>query len=220
VYTELVWDGAKPGADFDLSDLNSRAALAMIGDSPLGQVVRYSDYDSLADNTRFLTPQKAPFTAASTHKSAGKFNDAVVLAARADAMLSPTETWELMAAISPFGENNLLDKVKRITAMGRAFDTEHAKSVTILNDFVEGVAHAAHVPARLFRKLYDPSIDTARRISCLAAFAHGARVTERLITGGQYIKAAASLKQDYELLPRMLEAQAGRLQSCSTPGDI
>lgn len=42
--------------------------------------------------------------------------------------------------------------------------------------------------------------------ACIAAFIQGASVSERLISEAQYVKAAAVLKQDYELLTRIHEA--------------
>jgi hypothetical protein len=51
--------------------------------------------------------------------------------------------------------------------------------------------------------------DTAYFQTCLASFIQGSKVTERMISEGQYVKAAAMLKQDYELLVRIHEARAG-----------
>jgi hypothetical protein len=49
--------------------------------------------------------------------------------------------------------------------------------------------------------------------ACLQAFVQSSGCTERLILEAQYIKAAAALKQDFELLTRILEAHAG----CAIP---
>lgn len=51
--------------------------------------------------------------------------------------------------------------------------------------------------------------DLAYYHACLAAFIQGAGVTARLISEGQYLKAAAALKQDYELVTRIHEAVSG-----------
>jgi hypothetical protein len=52
---------------------------------------------------------------------------------------------------------------------------------------------------------------------CLVAFIHGAQWTERLISNGQYIKAAGALKQDYELITRLHEVDAGCALEGKTP---
>jgi hypothetical protein len=54
-------------------------------------------------------------------------------------------------------------------------------------------------------------------ICCLVAFVHGVQWTQRLISDGQYIKAAGALKQDYELLTRMHEVDADCALEGRTP---
>jgi hypothetical protein len=53
--------------------------------------------------------------------------------------------------------------------------------------------------------------------ACLVAFIQGASWTERLISEGQYVKAAAALKQDYELLARIHEVRTQRARDGRTP---
>ena len=53
--------------------------------------------------------------------------------------------------------------------------------------------------------------------ACLAAFVQGADWTEALILEAQYIKAAAALKQDFELLTRIREVEAERAAPDRTP---
>jgi hypothetical protein len=55
----------------------------------------------------------------------------------------------------------------------------------------------------------EPNKNLAYYHACVAAFLQGAGVSERLISEGQYVKATAALKQDYELLARIYEAEAG-----------
>src|SRR5205823_6417251 len=51
--------------------------------------------------------------------------------------------------------------------------------------------------------------DLAYYHACVAGFIQGIGATERLISEAQYLKAAAALKQDYELLTRIHEAVSG-----------
>jgi hypothetical protein len=55
------------------------------------------------------------------------------------------------------------------------------------------------------------------RILLVASFVQGIGVTETLISEGQYIKAAAVLKQDYEILTRIRETKAGAAKPGQTP---
>lgn len=58
---------------------------------------------------------------------------------------------------------------------------------------------------------------TSHRLTVLAAFLQGVPVTETLISEGQYIKSAAALKQDYEMLARLGELRAGTAKEGQTP---
>jgi hypothetical protein len=51
----------------------------------------------------------------------------------------------------------------------------------------------------------------------LMAFFQGTHITEMSISEGQYIKAAAALKQDYEIIARILEVRAGTAKPGQTP---
>jgi hypothetical protein len=55
------------------------------------------------------------------------------------------------------------------------------------------------------------------KILLIAAYFQGCGFTERLITEGQYVKAAAALKQDFEILTRIREIDAGTAQTGKTP---
>ena len=73
----------------------------------------------------------------------------MVLAARSHAMVSPTEMNEIIS--SSFGGTGL-DYQSRMNYIGevtRVFDVEHPKSLPILNEFAERLAHAAGVPRYL-----------------------------------------------------------------------
>lgn len=54
-------------------------------------------------------------------------------------------------------------------------------------------------------------------LNLIVVFVQGATVTEALISEGQYIKAAAVLKQDLELLARIREVQKGVAKYGKTP---
>ena len=57
----------------------------------------------------------------------------------------------------------------------------------------------------------------SHRLGLVALFVQGAPATERLISEGQYVKAAAALKQDYEILARLAEIRAGKAKQGQTP---
>jgi len=55
------------------------------------------------------------------------------------------------------------------------------------------------------------------RLALITVFAQGATLTEKAISEGQYVKAAALLKQDYEILTRIREIKAGAAKPAKTP---
>lgn len=57
----------------------------------------------------------------------------------------------------------------------------------------------------------------SHRLVLAAAFLQGAPATETLISEGQYAKAAATLKQDYEILARLAEIRIGKAKQGQTP---
>lgn len=59
--------------------------------------------------------------------------------------------------------------------------------------------------------------DVEYRLLLLASFFQGASVTEQLIMEGQYVKAAAALKQDLEILARVGEVIAGAAKEGKQP---
>ncbi len=79
---------------------------------------------------------------------------------------------------------------------------------------LSGIAHLLwEPPAR--RGLTNPSVSD--RLVLICAFAQGLPVTERLISEGQYAKAAAALKQDFESLARIGEVMKGTHKHGVTP---
>lgn len=59
--------------------------------------------------------------------------------------------------------------------------------------------------------------DTSHQLVLLASFFQGAGATERLLMEGQYVKAAAALKQDLEILARIGEVLAGAAKQGKQP---
>jgi len=151
---ELIDEGAEAGLDFDLTIVNNKTARRMISESPIGRL-RHLD-DGLVDLpfTYFNDghrPAPAPAERPSEihARAGGKMRDAVVLAARAHSMLTPSETMEVILAFggSPHGPANLASALEIVRSMGRAYDVEHPKSLPILNELADRVARAANMPA-------------------------------------------------------------------------
>jgi hypothetical protein len=61
----------------------------------------------------------------------------------------------------------------------------------------------------------NPNIDEI--LTLISVFTQGVNWVERLISEGQYVKASAVLKQDYEILTRINEIKAGVAKSGTTP---
>ena len=59
--------------------------------------------------------------------------------------------------------------------------------------------------------------DRSDRILLIGSFLQGVAVTETLVSEGQYIKAAAVLKQDYEILTRIRETKVGAAKVGQNP---
>lgn len=57
----------------------------------------------------------------------------------------------------------------------------------------------------------------SERLQLCSAFAQGVSATEDVISEGQYVKAAAVLKQDYELMTRIRAARGGNAQYGTLP---
>lgn len=59
--------------------------------------------------------------------------------------------------------------------------------------------------------------ELGHKISLITTYFQGCGFTERLISEGQYAKAAAALKQDFEIVTRIQEIDAGVAQAGRTP---
>jgi hypothetical protein len=133
----LTWfaQGAEWHIDFDERTVNEEAAEWMIGCSPL-RIVDRADID-----WQFQRPDSEDiydFSPSEIKKRAGgKFTDAIVVSARAHAMLSPAETRQLVE-ISYSGANYGTE-LAQIARLCRIWDVEHPKSLPILNDFSDRI---------------------------------------------------------------------------------
>lgn len=61
------------------------------------------------------------------------------------------------------------------------------------------------------------TIQTNKQLSLFAAFAQGMGISEWCISTGQYLKAAAVIKQDYEILTRIKEIRQGKAKERKPP---
>jgi hypothetical protein len=144
---DLEESGAEYGGDFDDRMVNELTSDALIEDSPL-RIAQYSEADWIASN---LSDDPLPRFSTSTIKRriGGKRHDALVTAARAHAMISPSEKWQLMALCSSQALPNLGERMSVIKKLARIFDVEHPKSADVLNDFTVRVSTIALSPLLL-----------------------------------------------------------------------
>jgi hypothetical protein len=145
---DLIDQGAEAGHDFDLTIINELTARRMISESPLGRLSHLEDELEGISFTYFREGKPSPTPAELQARAGGKLTDAVVLAARAHSMLSPSETMEVVLAFGggAYGPSSLAGALDIVKSMGRAFDVEHEKSLPILNELVDRVARAARLP--------------------------------------------------------------------------
>ena len=61
------------------------------------------------------------------------------------------------------------------------------------------------------------SAEIQEKLVLIASYTQGVSLTERMISGGQYIKAAAALKQELETVVRLEEVRAGVAKKGKTP---
>jgi hypothetical protein len=147
--SDLIDQGAEAGHDYDLTLLNDLTARRMISESPLGVLSHLDDLLEVQPSFLYFAEQRSSSAPAELHSRAGgKLHDAVVLAARAHSMLSPSETMQVVLAFGGggYGPSNLVGALDTVKSMGRAFDIEHEKSLPILNELVDKVARAARLP--------------------------------------------------------------------------
>ncbi len=139
---------AIPNVDFDLRTINELSGEYIIHDSPLGFVGSFGRNflnSLLMDSTRVeSTSSFAP--AVLKTRAGGRLKDAVVIAARSHAMISPSEMNDLIDDCADGAGHSFLSRLERIQQMARVFDVEHPRSLPILNEFSERLANAAGVP--------------------------------------------------------------------------
>lgn len=74
-------------------------------------------------------------------QSGGKLKDAVVLSARAQSLLSPSEFLELRHLVAePYLFQTFGRTTSRVAQLSHTFDVEHAKSLPLLNTFAAQLA--------------------------------------------------------------------------------
>jgi len=135
--------GAEFGHDFDINVLRELTGDAILEDSPLNAAT-YSEFDWLSDNFSYFGPKPTRFSpAAIKSRVGGKLKHAVLTAARAHAMVSPSEHQELILMCSGVEMPSPMRQLELIKRMARVFDIENAKSVGVLNEFVTRMAHAS-----------------------------------------------------------------------------
>ena len=120
--------------------------------------------------------------------------DAVVLAARSHGMVSPSEMNALLERSFGGGTFDDLTRAKYAGEVTRVFDVEHPKSLPILNEFAERLAHAAGSPRQLAgsnsaRRISETTSDDVDHIQA-ADIAAGWAVDLLTLTNGDY-KAVA-----------------------------
>jgi hypothetical protein len=146
--SDLIDQGAEAGHDYDLTILNDLTARRMISESPLGRLSHLEEVLETLPFTYFRQKERTSTPSELHMRAGGKLSDAVVLAARAHSMLSPSETMEVVLGFGggSFGPPNLAAALDVVKSMGRAFDVEHEKSLPILNELVDKVTRAARLP--------------------------------------------------------------------------
>ncbi len=139
----LEAEGAEFGHDFNDNVVRELAGNAILQDSPLNAAA-YSENDFFADNsTHFGRPLRRFSASAIKSRVGGKLKHAVLTAARAHAMVSPSEHQELTRMCSGESLASPARTLTIIQRMARVFDIEHPKSVAVLNEFIERIAHAS-----------------------------------------------------------------------------
>jgi hypothetical protein len=195
---DLIDQGAEAGHDYDLTILNDLTARRMISESPLGRLSHLEDHLETVPFTYFNQSRPTSTPADLQARAGGKLNDAIVLAARAHSMLSPSETMEVVLAFGggTYGPGSLAGALDIVKSMGRAFDVEHEKSLPILNELVDKVARAAKLPTFVVSRGRDKAVSeeashTSDHMQA-ADFAAGWAADLLLATNGDY-RALAKL---------------------------
>jgi hypothetical protein len=189
---DLIDQGAEAGHDYDLTILNNLTARRIISESPLGRLSHLEDQLEDVPFTYFRQSTPSSSLAEIQIRAGGKLTDAVVLAARAHSMLSPSETMEVVLAFGggAYAPASLVSALDIVKSMGRAFDIEHEKSLPILNELVDKVARAARLPTFVVSRGREKAVfEEASHITDhmqAADFAAGWAADLLLATNGDY----------------------------------
>jgi hypothetical protein len=141
VLSDLQELGAEYGCDFDGRTVHELASSALLEDSPL-RVAQNFGFDWLTKG--FIEDPEGDFsTTEIKRRIGGKRRDVVVTAARAHAMISPSEKWQLIALCGSFALPNIMKRISLIKKLARVFDVEHPRSAALLNEFSVRLAVAA-----------------------------------------------------------------------------
>jgi len=184
--------GAEFNHDFNARGVYEQASKALIEFSPLRAAQMY-DEDQLFYSGAF--PGAGSFsTKEIIRRIGGKHKDAVITAARAHAMISPSEKRQLINLCARSTKYRLEyyreDTAEIIRKIGRVFDVEHAKSVELLNEFSERISEAVGIPYTHFFDSPVRAVSEARseRIDHLQAadISAGWAVDTLLHTRGDY----------------------------------
>jgi hypothetical protein len=184
--------GAEYGHDFNDRGVFEQASRALIEFSPLRAAQLYERDRLMFAGTACETTSFS--TAEIIRRVGGKHNDAVITAARAHAMISPSEKRQLIRLCARSTRLGLgyypEDGAEIIRKIGRVFDVEHAKSVDLLNDFSERIAEAVGISYNLFFDSPERAVSEAKseRIDHIQAadIAAGWAVDTLLLTRADY----------------------------------
>lgn len=208
VYRQAVIDDwldqqAEPGIDFDLKMINDQSGEWMLRMSPLSiaeatSVDFYFEHVAFDESTGRFTPapEYQDFSAPTIkHRAGGRLKDATVLAARSHAMLSPSESREIIALCDRSSTVNYGTRCALLARMCRIFDVDHPGSVPILNEFAERLTYAAgvgNVASLLCGSSKMVSEERSHTIDHIQAadLAAGWAVDQLLFTNGDYLQLA------------------------------
>lgn len=194
---------AEYGIDFDEKTINEQTGQWLIKLSPLGianispmEFVWQYDINPMRRFVLSSDTRGVDFTPATLKQRAGGgLKDALILSARSHAMVSPSERRELTAMALKLSDAPLATRLALIARMARIFDTDHPKSVPILNEFsdhmihaagVEHFAHALSDPEKMISEQDSKNIDHIQAADMAAGWA----VDILLYNGGEYRELA------------------------------
>ena len=122
------------------------------------------------------------------------------------------------------------ERVKRVLQLGMDLEDDVDKQGGLIRNMSQDAYDVKWLDARLMLmsvlgllQKYKAGVPgksgfaIAERITLVAAFSQGSTFTERLISEGQYIKAAACLKQDFEIVVRLKDVVRGNAKPGRNP---